>query len=207
VHRAPARLCAAAIVVAAPCAALTGTGDARLNRGCDDMAGSTVARNDHARIVERGYYLLGCLYRDPDVVRLFPTRDDDGGLCGTIGAVRLRREKVAFAYDNCGGAGTVYVAIVKVVDLRSKRVLHRRYSPQDEGSSIESLVLKRDGSAGWIRNDCPDPPTCNNVVLKADHTHRHRLDSGPDIDPHSLVLHGSTMSWTKAGVRRSATLD
>jgi hypothetical protein len=33
------------------------------------------------------------------------------------------------------------------------------------------------------------------------------LDSDPEIDPASLLLDGSTLTWTRAGEPRSATLD
>ena len=33
------------------------------------------------------------------------------------------------------------------------------------------------------------------------------LDHGEGIDPESLELHGSTLTWTNSGEPRSATLD
>jgi hypothetical protein len=192
-------------------AALAATGDGKLGPACGSIPGETLAKDRLGRIfqhdVRYGYALDGCLYRGGRVVRLFPTRRDDGGNCGTLGLARMRRDKAAFVYDSCGGGGGVYYATVKVVDLGSGKVVHRRFSPQDAGSSVSSLVLKPNGSAAWIRDDCPDPPYCWAVVVKADHTRRHRLDIGADIDRHSLSLHGSRITWTKGGVRRTASLE
>ena len=44
-------------------------------------------------------------------------------------------------------------------------------------------------------------------VAAVDASGRRLLDSGSDVDPESLALDGSTLSWLKAGVTQSATLN
>jgi hypothetical protein len=44
-------------------------------------------------------------------------------------------------------------------------------------------------------------------VVAVDVNGRRLLESSPDIDPQSLALDGSTLSWSTGGVTHSATLD
>jgi hypothetical protein len=77
---------------------------------------------------------------------------------------------------------------------------------------IEGIVLKPNGSVAWILErqvwDFNNPYNQTYGVWKSDAgDDAELLDSGSDIDPRSLTLNGSTLTWTRAGEPRSATLD
>ncbi len=72
-----------------------------------------------------------------------------------------------------------------------------------------SIVLKRNGSLGWAGNGQFGPPVRKppvHEVVVCDSEGERLLDSGAGINLHSLALHGSTLTWTNAGVTRTAVL-
>jgi hypothetical protein len=80
------------------------------------------------------------------------------------------------------------------------------HSPRASGG-VRSIVLKRNGSFAWsghsrIGEGELTPPK----VVACDSAGEHVLDSGPEIDLHSLKLHGSMLTWTDSGETRSALL-
>jgi hypothetical protein len=77
-------------------------------------------------------------------------------------------------------------------------------------SAIGSIVVKSDGAVAWIS-------TLSSIVRRGRATEvfeatvsassPKRLDSGNKIDPTSLQLHGSTLTWRDGGAVRHATLS
>lgn len=77
---------------------------------------------------------------------------------------------------------------------------------------VGSLVLKGDGALAWIGTnflgeDCMSPPGPEIEVRRHDRRGFAILDSGQDIVPDSLHLHGEALTWTDQGILRSSTLD
>ena len=86
---------------------------------------------------------------------------------------------------------------------------------------VGDLELKANGSVAWtldrlavspnglpIDNGSGEPPAALAWEVWALDSHGQRvLDSGPNLDLHSLELNGSTLTWIKDGTTRSATLD
>ncbi len=73
--------------------------------------------------------------------------------------------------------------------------------------SVAGFVLKRDGSVAWIgESRVAGTGRRAPAVGACDSTGEHILDSGEGIDLHSLALHGSMLTWTDAGLTRSALL-
>ncbi len=79
-----------------------------------------------------------------------------------------------------------------------------------EDGPITALVLTSTGAAAWIRPK--DLSSSSFTVRKLDSDARTppfgsrpstqgsvRLDSGPDIDPGSLIVGNGTVSWRRAG--------
>jgi hypothetical protein len=70
--------------------------------------------------------------------------------------------------------------------------------------SVDSLVVKRDGSVAWIA-------TVNSIIGRGSdvevHANGKRLDSGNAIAPKSLKLSGSQLTWRHGTATRSATLS
>lgn len=79
------------------------------------------------------------------------------------------------------------------------------------GHQTRRIVAKRNGSVAWtvsLRGDAP-PPEVQEVRIADASGAVRTLDSGPDIDPSSLTLSADrrSISWTKAGLRRTAPID
>jgi len=107
---------------------------------------------------------------------------------------------------------------LKVFDARGFRIQRDIYfeTPNSAGDydlDITAVVLKTNGSVAWILHRCRfgefGPCTTQTYdVRKSDQTGGDVLvESSPDIDPASLRLDGSTLTWTRSGEPRSATLD
>jgi hypothetical protein len=115
--------------------------------------------------------------------------------------------------------------VLEVADLTKPESAGRFVLDLGE-DKVGSLRLKSDGAVAWIQ--CPvldnhsvtgsPRPNCLgagrsvNTVYKLDAGSDRSegdvmaLDHGKQVDPGSLQLHGSTLTWVKKGERRSATL-
>ena len=101
---------------------------------------------------------------------------------------------------------------VVVLDLRTGRTLHQvptgtRATPIANFVGVGSttaIVVKADGAVAWI-TEAPIQEG-DYQVHALDETGSHVLASGPDINPHSLALHGSELSWAQDGKRMSTLL-
>jgi hypothetical protein len=174
-------------------------------RECQTHEAETLLRSSTGRVFRvpklRPYgwanVAYACLFSANRLVKL--GLDVDGG--GTFGELhdrmlfRLAGPYVAYdtqQYDcNCGSTVTVR-------DLRTggfTRSLARRY--------LSNLRLKGNGSVAWIEN--PGYEGSPSKVWAADTHVLRQLDSG-NISDNSLTLSGSTLTWRKDGVVRSATL-
>jgi hypothetical protein len=136
----------------------------------------------------------GCLFSRARALLLDEDFDPDSDLR----LFRLAGPYVAYAQDFCpmGCGWNVYV-----VDLRNGE--KRQISLGSEGSSggpATDLVLAPSSSVAWIVDASP------NQVAAQDASGRRALDSGNTIALSSLELHGSTLTWVKGGVLRSASL-
>jgi hypothetical protein len=118
---------------------------------------------------------------------------------------------VAYAksgYNETGGSRDVVI----VRDLRTGRILHEvltgtraKPDPATEGvGAVQALVVKSDGSVAWTVAADHEEGTYLHAV---DKTGSRTLATGADIAPASLVVSGSTMYWTQAGIPQSATLN
>ncbi len=147
------------------------------------------------------------------------TPDDQGTCsntgCETVAAVSLAGRYVAYYdswsvdYDNASGDSLI------VLDLRSGKVV----LGADTGTgadcpgcvggrvypSVVRTVLRPTASVAWTNTTDWTGPAVNEV-WKTDRGGRRRLDRGTTVDPNSLRLHGSTITWTDGGSRRTASL-
>jgi hypothetical protein len=103
---------------------------------------------------------------------------------------------------------------VELVNLASGRLEFRSaplVSPLPDAFTFDELqriVATSDGALAWTATR-----RARGALLAVEVRRRMRgtatasllLDSGTDIDPESLRKRGRTLSWTKAGVRRTAT--
>jgi hypothetical protein len=119
------------------------------------------------------------------------------------------------------------ITTIVVQELRPKSAPRLRLALVRPPLQVGSLRVKSAGAVAWIecsgesngpgdpRPDCVAPGRSqDNAVVKRDSatdttTDRQRVDllaEGRDIDPRSLQLHGSRLSWTQGGKRHFATL-
>jgi hypothetical protein len=103
---------------------------------------------------------------------------------------------------------------VELVDLRNGR---REFSSPPIGSptpneatvdALRRIVVASDGALAWTATRSAGGVTSVVEVrrrMRGSASASILLDSATDIDPGSLRKRGRTLSWTKAGVRRTAT--
>jgi hypothetical protein len=84
------------------------------------------------------------------------------------------------------------------------------FKTQTESFQPSVVVVKPNGSLAWIANSGGTEDTrCGSFgcrIMKFDGDGLGALDEGEDIGGLSLRLNGSTLSWTKGGARKTATL-
>jgi hypothetical protein len=182
-------------------------------KSCRSQRAKTDLRNGDGRVFEQLRLLTGefyphtyaCLFSVNRRVLLGRNWDDE-----TIETPRLTAPYVAYVSIECGvGSCTPSIA---VRDLRDG-ALFRHLEVSSESlpgrpRDVESLVLKANGSVAWIvsRAGFMGSPSAVDVIA-VDTTGRRVLDSGVDVDPKSLALTGSTLTWRKGGAARSASLN
>ena len=94
---------------------------------------------------------------------------------------------------------------VEVLNLGTGRVLHKvptgTSSPSRVGfGAVAALLVKSDGAVAWIAgNNLGDEHPTSFEVHAVDKADNRLLASGPEIDPSSLALAGSTLYWTQGG--------
>lgn len=130
---------------------------------------------------------------------------------------------VAYEAGSGGPTGADWVVVVR--DLSTGKVLHsvptgtpaHPKPPRVEGGltirdvgigPAKSIVVKSDGAVAWIAQDAVEGSTYTSYQVHAlDKTGSRVLASGPNIEPHSLALAGSTLYWTEGGKPMSAALN
>lgn len=104
-----------------------------------------------------------------------------------------------------GGMGKGIIYSMMGWDLRTGRKLYSASVDADQSAGTDLpqriVVDASSGSAAWSHGDAE-----SGEVNKWDASSFRTLDPGPGVDPESLSIEGSTVSWTNAGQRRQATL-
>ncbi len=152
------------------------------------------------------YY--GCLYSRGRRVQLaFDSFTNDGDT--VAGSFVLSGSLVAFYTGEGTGtdpmsslSGNQYVS---VVDLRTRHIVHRadvRVALSGNGDGVHKVVLAPTGSVAW-----------SDVIASGPEIHALGrsgpvvLDAGTGVDPNSLRLRGTTLSWIHGGEMKTATLN
>jgi hypothetical protein len=170
-----------------------------------------VAKTRTARVVLEGhatYY--ACLKRHRAVE--MGTRGAYGASWSEVHHITLAGRYVGFA--TWAQEHNDFAYYVMVIDLRSRHskfTLPTGTAPPDRRDYVTGLgpttrlVLKDDGAVAWIAQEMYSDPTTYEVH-KADRGGKQVLDAGPDVDPRSLRLSGSRLSWTRNGQPAGAVL-
>jgi hypothetical protein len=181
-------------------------------RKCSDKArGVTVlARTKTAVVFERkarsgpakGFPIaFACIYKRGANVLLGEDTSES-----PIQEPTLAGSYVAFGYGDCFGTEGQCGIAVKVVDIRTgKKVREGASFVGGSDDSVTDIVLTPKGYAAWVAtSDDDDFNSLGQQVHALDSAGRRLLDSGGTI--RNLKLTGATLSWTNAGVPKTATL-
>lgn len=129
---------------------------------------------------------------------------DDSSLDDFEVHARLKGNVVAYS-EGCGACRENYrfSGHISVLDMATHHhTFVYRHSPEGKGY-VTDLVLKRNGSVGWISAD-----EGGYVVRRHGRGGLAELDAGGKIDPGSLTLdRSSVLHWVHDGEPRSAPLD
>lgn len=159
--------------------------------------------------------VLGCALTSGRAYELGPPPhpQESPGTFEEVSELKLAGHMVAFERLNgaSGHAPGHLSEEVWVIDLRNGRVIHRAPTGEpplsSEGvgrGSIVGLAVRGNGSVAWINGFDEGRPEREVHVL--DRRGARILASSPDIEPHSLTLHGSVLHWTERGRRFSAAI-
>lgn len=168
---------------------------------CRAAHSRTIAQDAVARVYNRGGALYGCSARTGIRTRL--------GSAPYTAQVRLVGPLAAYAvYTHGIDFGTATVVITRLTDgkpLGSAPAVDRAFV--ESFQSVTSLIVRRSGAVAWIASVGSIINSETSVeVHKLDRGDSVLLDRGRKIDPKSLRLRGSTLTWTDAGATRSSTL-
>jgi hypothetical protein len=165
------------------------------------------------RLVRRSLYesyFYACSFDADRRVTLGPDYDPNA-----FGALRLAGQFVAYVRYYICGAGPCpnYLHAIDVRDLRDGSLVREASSFPGSFADVEALELTDGGALAWGLTSAPvwdgsspPPPRSLHDVWAYDGAGQRLLDSGPELDPRSLTLSASTVSWSNAGVTRSEEL-
>jgi hypothetical protein len=182
--------------------------------GCASQPGKTILSSSEARVFEQrrvfywGFvpFAYACLYSGDQRVALGPDGFDERGVGLRLGQFRLAGPYLAYG---CGGNWMDRCRSgVRVVDLRDgsvRRPVMPTWVWNLNGWTVPADVeLKDNGSVAWI---LAGPVGWPREVGALDTNGQRLLDSGTRIDPASLTLDGTTVSWREGDQMHSAALD
>jgi hypothetical protein len=194
--------------------AALGGADSTLARRADSCsAGKTLLKNREVRVFKRenkkldnGYDIYACLLRTRRATRagshVFPD-----GYVAPAGLQHLRLAGHFLAWDDFDGGGkdtcdhTARIGVMNVATRKTERSASSACI-----SHVTSIELSPKGSVAWIRFHSDNLGKDTVEVNKLDRAGEAILDSDPAIDPYSLQLTGSTVTWKLGGEPKSATL-
>lgn len=184
-------------------------------RACPPKNSHTVAKGRYVRVLRpraRGSDLTACRYATGERRRL-ENREDGRTAFGRPSLdVAGNWAATAILDETDPNAFPTFVAI----DAVNVRTGKRRGVYADPGGFVDVGPVKVTprGSLAWVTcapsmgpNPCTETGADDRVYAWAAEAEKPTLvGSGKDIDPSSLALHGTTLSWLQGGVLRSAPL-
>jgi hypothetical protein len=124
--------------------------------------------------------------------------------------VALAGAVVAYGLESCGvDTGSAVVIVERLATGRKLRTLPATTGAlaPESYQRVGSLVVRPDGAVAWIGTASSIVRSSRSIeVHRADGRGQVELDSGLAIDPSSMRLHGTTLSWRHADLVRSASL-
>jgi hypothetical protein len=175
---------------------------------CGPASARTLESDSIARVYSSGGSIYGCARGASRVYRL-----GNAQICiraGRAGPVVLLGTLVGYGFEMCGvDTGSSEVIVQRLSDghkLRTEAAITGQVGPESYGA-VRSIALRGDGAVAWIAQ-------ASSIIRRGQITEVHRadrrgtatLDSGNTIDPASLRLRGSTVTWRHGTATRTATL-
>ena len=198
------RLRIALLLAIATGAAATGAG--AHGTLCGPSRARTLAADRVARVYAVDRKVYGCARGGHSRYKLGATSNSMGR--DRVGPVALAGYDVAFGRASYGvDVVSAEVVVEYLVDGRVLRDHAATDQYQPEGvQEVNSIVVKPDGAVAWIATDTTLSGAKDIEARKSDHTRSTYLDSGPEVRPESLRLHGSKLTWRDGSTTKSATL-
>ncbi len=208
-------LVGALLFVGTPAAATSAASHARAT--CPFPHAKVVRASSLARVFRAGEFLAGCS-RDHKI----KTIAHEGSLEDGMGSEDYAHVRVAgtwVAFEGTGYFLPITESLVTVVDLRraGKRVekgttgysngfrltAPARIVHLPSNVHVTDLELRNSGTVAWIQSD----PATGQLAVRVRTRHATTdLAAGADIDPASLHLKGTRLSWMQAGAEHSARI-
>lgn len=177
---------------------------------CGPANAQTLAADPVARVYVQSGSVYGCSRASSKSYTLGSYTVGPGQT--RVVAVALAGPVAAYGLSTFG-VDTVSAAIVVRRLTDGKQLVQRPafvgVLPPEFTVLVESVVVKRDGSVAWIvEGGSIISAEKTTEVVAVSHGQERLLDSTAAgiIDPKSLRLHGSKLTWTRGGAQRSATL-
>jgi len=164
--------------------------------------------------------IFGCTFKNKRAYVLGePVSVASSGTAG-ISLETLDGPTVAYEAGSGGPTGAEWRVVVRdlsngkvIDDLPTGTPAHPQLPRTEGGLTVRdvgigpatSIVVKSDGGVAWIVSAPKEDGYYQ--VHAVDKTGSRVLASGPEIDPTSLALAGSTLYWSEAGRPMSATLN
>jgi hypothetical protein len=184
------------------------TGSTAATTRCGPPSAKTLAGDGRVRVYVLGQAVYGCSVARGRSFRL-------GHVSRSIDESRVAPVAVAGDLAAYGltrfGVDTVRASVV-VRRLTDGTVLKELGATRAVGAeafeSLGSVVVMADGAVAWIGTESSFAAgRRRSIEVHAAGAGGDRvLDSGPGVDPTSLRLHGSRLSWVDGGATRHATL-
>jgi hypothetical protein len=176
---------------------------------CDRPGSRTLASDAQARVFSAQQSVYGCSRPAHRITRL-----GSSGNCfedARLSRVALAGATVAYGLQRCGvDTGFSQVVVRRLSDgtqLGSFAATEKSLGPEST-NSVDSLVVRPDGAAAWIGVGSSIIGQGQDTEVRSGHGTEHKLlDSGSQIGPGSLRLHGSRLTWLHGHAGRSATLN
>lgn len=175
---------------------------------CGPVKATTLASSAQARVYSLNQTVFGCSVAQGRSFRLgHATRSIRES---RVGPVAVAGDLAAYAVTRFG-VDTVMADVVvrRLTDgaLLRDRSATSRVGPESF-QSVGSVVLKADGAVAWIGSQTSIIGRGRGIIQvhAASGSSDAVLDSGAGIDPSSLRVNGSTLTWRHGGLTRHATL-
>jgi hypothetical protein len=187
--------------------AATSAGSTSVATRCGPASARTLAGDGRVRVYALHQIVYGCSVARG---RSFRLGHAARALAESrVGPVAVGGDLAAYGLQSFG-VDTVSTSVVvrrltdgtQVKSLRATRAVGA-----EAFQSVGSVVVIADGAVAWIGSEHSIVGHSSAIEVHAAGAGGDRvLDSGPNIDPASLRLHGARLSWVDGGATRHATL-